>query len=101
MRIGLRILKPETVKCPAFASVTAWRVFSLDRYARGARMLPPAEHSRPFPPDIRNWELLLARIAGWQPSMQRPLRGNDVLWRACVHLQMMVRMSQPARARQP
>ena len=42
---------------------------------RGERMLPVAENSRPFPPDIRSWEVLLARVAGRQPSMRRPLAG--------------------------
>ena len=110
------------VKCLAFDAVTAWRVFSLDRYARdepetpaaevltederevigiivrGERLLPPAERGRPYPPDIRSWVVLLARIAGWQPSMRRPLPGNEVLWRAYVQLQMMVRVTQAARA---
>ncbi len=110
------------VKCLAFDAVTAWRVFSLDRYARdepetpaaevltederevigiivrGERLLPPAERGRPYPPDIRSWVVLLARIAGWQPSIRRPLPGNEVLWRAYVQLQMMVRVTQAARA---
>ena len=99
-----------------------WRVFSLDRYARDAPdtpadevltdderqviglmvraegLLPPAERGRPFPPDIRSWVVLLARMAGWQPSKRRPLPGNEVLWRAFVQLQMMVRVTQAARA---
>ena len=110
------------VKCLAFDAVTAWRVFSLDRYARDAPdtpadevltdderqviglmvraegLLPPAERGRPFPPDIRSWVVLLARMAGWQPSKRRPLPGNEVLWRAFVQLQMMVRVTQAARA---
>ena len=110
------------VKCLAFDAVTAWRVFSLDRYARDApatpaaevltdderqvigmvvqaeRLLPPAERGRPFPLDIRSWVVLLARIAGWRPSKRRPLPGNEVLWRAFVQLQMMVRVTQAARA---
>ena len=110
------------VKCLAFDAVTAWRVFSLDRYARDApdtpadevltdderqviglvvqaeRLLPPAERGRPFPPDIRSWVVLLARMAGWRPSKRRPLPGNEVLWRAFVQLQMMVRVTQAARA---
>ena len=113
------------VKCLAFDAVTAWRVFSLDRYARdepetpaaevltgderevigivvrGERLLPPVERGRPFPPDIRSWVVLLApytRIAGWQPSNRRPLPGNEVLRRAYVQLQAMVRVTQAARA---
>ena len=110
------------VKCLAFDAVTAWRVFSLDRYARDApetpaeevltederqvigmvvraeRLLPPAECGRPFPADIRSWVVLLARMAGWQPSKRRPLPGNEVLWRAFVQLQTMVRVTQAARA---
>ena len=65
---------------------------------RGERLLPPAERGRPYPPDIRNCVVLLARIAGWQPSLRRPLPGNEVLWRAYVQLQMMVRVTQTAGA---
>lgn len=125
MRLGLRILKPETVKCLAFDAVTAWRVFSLDRYARdepespaaeapkdrerevidivvrGERLPSPAERDRPFPPDTRSWVVLLARIAGWQPSMRCPLPGNEVLWWAYLQLQTIVRVTRAARARQP
>ena len=110
------------VKCLAFDAITAWRVFNLDRYARDApdtpaddvlsgderqviglvvqaeRLLPPAERGRPFPPDIRSWVVLLARMAGWRPSKRRPLPGNEVLWRAFVQLQTMVRVTQAARA---
>ena len=118
-----RLLEADAlVKCLAFDAVTAWRVFSLDRYARdepetpaaevltederevigvvvrGERLLPPAERDRPFLPDIRSWVVLLARIAGWQPSARRPLPGNEVLWRAYVQLQAMVRLTQAARA---
>ena len=77
-RIGRRILKPETVKSLAFDAVTAWRVFSLDRYAwdepetpaaevptedecevigivvGGERLPQVAECSRPFPPAIQS-----------------------------------------------
>ena len=66
------------VKCLAFDAITAWRVFALDRYARVApdtpvgevmtedeqeviedvvrkgRLLPPAEHGKPRPADIRS-----------------------------------------------
>ena len=110
------------VKCLAFDAITAWRVCSLDRYARdvpdtpaaevltdderqviGAvvraeRLLPPAERDKPFAPDIRSWVVLLARMAGWHPSKRSPLPGNQVLWRACVQLQTMVRVMQAARA---
>ena len=64
------------MKCLALDEVTAWRVFSLERYARdepdtpaaevltegerevigivgrGGRLLPPAERGRPFRADI-------------------------------------------------
>ena len=118
-----RLLEADAlVKCLAFDAVTAWRVFSLDRYARdepdtpaaevltederevigtvvrGERLLPPAERGRPFLPDIRSWVVLLARIAGWQASARRPLPGNEVLRRAYVQLQAMVRLTQAARA---
>ena len=109
-------------KCLAFDAITAWRVFSLDRYARDrpdtpadqvltatereviARvvqaegLLPPAERNRPPPPDIRSWVVMLARMTGWQPSRRRPLPGNEVLWRAYVQLQTMVRLLEAQRA---
>lgn len=110
------------VKCLAFDAVTAWRVFNLDRYARDAPdtpadevlsagerqvigavvqaegLLPPAERGKPVPPDVRAWVVALARMVGWRPSKRQPLPGNEVLWRACVQLQMMVRVLQAARA---
>ena len=110
------------INCLAFDAVTAWRVCSLDRYARDApdtpaaevltederqvigtvvraeRLLPPAERDKPFPPDIRSWVVLLARMAGWHPSKRSPLPGNQVMWRACVQLQTMVRVMRAARA---
>ncbi len=106
----------------AFDAITAWRVCSLDRYARDApdtpadevltdderqvigtvvraeRLLPPAERGKPFPPDIRSWVVLLARMAGWHPSKRSPLPGNQVMWRACVQLRTMARLMQAARA---
>ena len=72
-----------------------WEVIGI--VVRGERLLPPVERGRPFPPDIRNWVVLLARLAGWQPSTRRPLPGNEVLWRAHVQLQAMVRVTQAAR----
>ena len=86
------------VKCLAFDAITAWRVCSLDRYARDApdtpaaevltdderqvigtvvraeRLLPPAERGKPFAPDIRSWVVLLARMAGWHPSKRSEAR---------------------------
>ena len=71
------------VKCLAFDAITAWRVFSLDRYARdepetpaaevltegereligivvrAERLLPPGERDQSFQPDIRSWVMLL------------------------------------------
>ncbi len=109
-------------KCLAFDAITAWRVFSLDRYARdrpdtpadqvltateweviarvvqAEQLLPPAERNRPPPPDIRSWVVMLARMTGWQPSRRRPLPGNEVLWRAYVQLQTMVRLLEAQRA---
>ena len=108
-------------KCLVFDAITAWQVFSLQRYAREApqtpaaavlsaderavvervvvaeRLRPPRERGQPFGPDIRTWVVLLARMAGWQPSKRHPLPGNEVLWRANVQLQMMVRFRQAAR----
>ena len=69
------------MKCLAFDAVTAARVFSSGRYVRGERLLSAAERGRPFPPDIRSWVVLLARIAGWQPPIRHPLPANEVLWR--------------------
>ncbi len=109
-------------KCLAFDAVTAWRVFSLDRYARdapdtpvekalnederqvigtlvrGQRLLPPSARGRPWPPDIRSWVLLLARTAGWHPTKRRPWPGNEVLWRAYVRMQAVVAYLRAARA---
>lgn len=68
---------------------------------RGERSLSPAEHGWPFPSDIRSWMVLLARIAGWQPSIRHPLPGNEVLWRAYMQLQTMVHVTQAARAPWP
>ena len=89
------------VKCLAFDAITAWQVCRLHRYARDAPetpavevltederqvigtvvraegLLPPAERGKPFPPDIRSWVVLLARMAGWRPSKRSPL--PDVL----------------------
>ncbi len=108
-------------KCLVFDAITAWQVFSLQRYAREApqtpaaavlsaderavvervvvaeRLLPPRERGQPLGPDIRTWVVLLARMAGWQPSKRHPLPGNEVLWRANVQLQMMVRLRQATR----
>ena len=74
-----RLLDAETlVKCLALDAVTAWRVSSLDHYARdepetpaaevltqgeremigmvvrAERLLPPSERDQPFLPDIRS-----------------------------------------------
>ena len=65
---------------------------------RAERLLPPAEREKPFPPDIRTWVVMLARMAGWRPSKRSPLPGNQVMWRACVQLRTMVRLMQAARA---
>lgn len=67
----------------------------------GERLVQAAERSRPFPPDIRCWEFLLARGAGWQPSIRRPLPSNEVLWRAYVQLQTVVRATQAVIAHPP
>lgn len=56
---------------------------------RGERLLPL---------EIGSWVVLLGRIAAWQPSIRRPLLGNEVMWRAYVQLQTMVRETQADRA---
>lgn len=87
--------EPET---PAAEVLTEDEREVIGIIVRDERLLPPAERGRTYPPDIGSWVVLLARIAGWQPSMRRPLPGNEVLWRAYVQLQMMVRVTQAARA---
>ena len=57
-----------------------------------------ADPGRALRPDIRSWVLLMGRMAGWHPSKRRSLPGNEVLWRAYVQLQGMVRYRQAARA---
>lgn len=118
-------MKPETVNCLEFDAVTAWRTFSLGRCAkdeqeasssevptgdeqevigivvRGKRLLSPAERNRSFPPDIRSWVVLLARIAGWQPSIRCPVPGNEGSWRAYLQVQTTARVTQAVRVRQP
>ena len=94
VRIGLRILKPETAEV-----LTEDERDLIGIIVRGDRLLPPAERGRPYPPDIQSWVVLLVRIAGWQPSIRRPLPGNEILWRPSAQLQMMVRVTQAARAR--
>ena len=108
-------------KCLVLDAITAWRVFSLDRLARDApdtpaeeelteperevieavvrseRLRPPGERGTPIAPDIRTWVILLARTTGWRPSKRRPLPGNEVLWRAYVSLQHMVRLYRASR----
>ena len=108
-------------KCLVFDAITAWRVFSLDRYARDApetpveevltademaviaevtaseRLRPPRERGQPLGPDIRSWVVLLARMRGWRPKKHRELPGNEVLWQAYRQLQAMVRYRQAQR----
>ena len=108
-------------KCLVFDAITAWRVFSLERYARDApetpaaavltadelavigavteaeRLRPPRERGQPVGPDIRSWVLLLARMRGWRPKQRRELPGNEVLWQAYRQLQTMVRYRQSQR----
>ena len=108
-------------KCLVFDAITAWRVFSLDRYARDApdtpaaevltadelaviedvteaeRLRPPRERGQPVGADIRSWVVLLARLRGWRPKKHRELPGNEVLWQAYRQLQTMVRYRQALR----
>ncbi len=108
-------------KCLVFDAITAWRVFSLDRYARDApdtpaeevltademaviegvteteRLRPPRERGQPVGPGIRSWVVLLARMRGWRPKKHRELPGNEVLWKAYQQLQTMVRYRQALR----
>ena len=110
---------PEALgKCLVFDAITAWRVFSLERYAPDApaeavltademaviegvteaeRLRPPQERSQPLGPDIRSWVVLLARMRGWRPKKRRELPGNEVLWKAYQPLQIMVRYRQSLR----
>ena len=108
-------------KCLVFDAITAWRVFSLERYARDApetpaeqvltadelavieevteaeRLRPPRERGQPLGPGIRSWVVLLARMRGWRPKKHRELPGNEVLWKAYRQLQTMVRYRQALR----
>ena len=108
-------------KCLVFDAITAWRVFSLERYARDApetpaaevltadelaviaevtaaeRLRPPGERGQPVEPGIRSWVVLLARMRGWRPKKHRELPGNEVLWKAYRQLQAMVRYRQALR----
>ena len=108
-------------KCLVFDAITAWRVFSLERYARDApqtaaaevlttdemaviaevseaeRLRPPSERGQPVGPDIRSWVILLARLRGWRPKKHRELPGNEVLWKAYQQMQAMVRYRQALR----
>ena len=108
-------------KCLVFDAITAWRVFSLDRYARDApdtpaeevltademavieavteaeRLRPPRERGQPVGAGIRSWVLLLARMRGWRPKKHREVPGNEVLWQAYRQLQTMVRYRQTLR----
>ncbi len=105
-------------KCLVFDAITAWRVFSLERYARDAPqtpaaevltgdemavieavaeaegLRPPGERGQPPGADIRTWVVLLARLRGWRPKKRRELPGNEVLWKAYQQLQTMVRYRQ-------
>jgi len=108
-------------KCLVFDAITAWRVFSLERYARDAPqtpaaevltgdemavieavaeaegLRPPGERGQPPAADIRTWVVLLARLRGWRPKKHRELPGNEVLWKAYQQLQTMVRYRQTQR----
>ena len=108
-------------KCLVFDAITAWRVFSLERYARDApetpaaevftsdelgviaavteaeRLRPVREQGQPPGEDIRSWVVLLARMRGWRPKKRRELPGNEVLWKAYQQLQTMVRYRQTQR----
>ena len=83
--IGLRISKPETVKCLAPAAVTAWPVFSLGRYARNEPESPaakvPTEDEREVVGIVVWGERLLS-----QPSAgghaRRTSRDGSCCWRA-------------------
>ena len=117
-----RLRRAEALeKCLVLDAITAWRVFCLDRYARDRpetpaeevltademevieavvrteRLRPPSERGQPIGRDIRTWVILLARMTGWWPSKRRPLPGNEVLWRAYVQLQHMVRLRRALR----
>ena len=93
-------------KCLVFDAITAWRVLSLERYARDApqtptaevftsddlaviaevteaeQLQPPRARAQPWGTDIRTWVVLLAGLRGWRPKKHRELPGNEVLWQA-------------------
>ena len=81
MRIGLRILKPQTVE---------WLRRQLQRgeftratlgagYASTVVTELRIGQVELLHPNIHGRVILMGRIAGWQPSMRRPLPGNEVL----------------------
>ena len=56
------------------------------------------ERDRPFPPDIRCRVTLLGQMTDWRPTKRHPLPSNEVLWRAYLQMQSVVRFRQAARA---
>ena len=87
----------DTPETPAAEVLTADERQLVGTVVRAEVLRPPAERGRPFPPDICSWVLLLARMAGWRPTKRRPLPGNELLWRAYVQMQGMVRYRQATR----
>ena len=81
-------------KCLAFDAITAWRVFSLERYVRDAPETPAAEV---LTADERQVVGTVVRAEVLRPTKRRPLPGNEVLWRAYVQMQGMVRYRQATR----
>ncbi len=126
MRIGLRILKRETVKCLAFDAATGVAGVQLgplragragiagggsadraraggDRYRRAGRAVAVAGRARSA---IPAGHPELGRAAGAHRGLAAldsvPLAGQrGLVAGSCVQLQTIVRMTQAARARQP
>ena len=77
---------------PASEVLTKDELDVIETVVRAENLQPPQERGKPIGPEIRTWVILLARMAGWRPSKRRSLPGSEVLWRAYVALQYMMRL---------